>query len=181
MIFNDLLDKDFIIKNKILIKDKELCGVYFLIKNDEIVYIGSSINVESRINEHQKERKILFDHYFIIKEKYDFKTLEIQYILQFIPKYNTSLGSSKNLLQFGLIRASTIKQINHRCNIHISPTIIQSLKQKRMANEIFFLYRENTHIYLLKDVLNLSEQFYYYHPGIHNQFKNTLFNIYNPK
>ncbi len=36
------------------ISRKRLCGVYFLILADEVVYVGQSLDVESRVNQHAR-------------------------------------------------------------------------------------------------------------------------------
>lgn len=41
-------------------------GIYFLIKNNEVVYVGQSLDVERRIGQHRTGRKIDFDLVFII-------------------------------------------------------------------------------------------------------------------
>lgn len=43
----------------------EVAGVYFLIRNEEIVYIGSSSNCGKRIETHKRNGKMLFDRYYI--------------------------------------------------------------------------------------------------------------------
>ena len=63
------------------------CGVYFLIKNEEIVYVGQSINVHSRITQHLASKD--FDSVsFIACEKEHLDLLESMYILAFSPKLN---------------------------------------------------------------------------------------------
>ena len=64
-------------------------GLYFLIFDDEIVYVGRSKNVMSRIINHLHTREILFNRYTIINMSYrDTICLEPIYINKFNPKYN---------------------------------------------------------------------------------------------
>jgi len=67
------------------------CGVYFLIDNYSIVYVGQSTNVFARIMSHRNEQysKKVFDRYAYIpcpKEVLDL--VESIYIMMFTPKYN---------------------------------------------------------------------------------------------
>ncbi len=66
-----------------------LCGVYFLFTHRELVYIGQSINIRSRIAGHQQNSKIDFDSVFFIEVDAD-KLIEIEndYIIRYDPKYN---------------------------------------------------------------------------------------------
>ena len=55
------------------------CGVYFLIDRGEVVYVGQSVNVFSRMREHSKSKK--FDSYVYINcSKGDLDILESLYI-----------------------------------------------------------------------------------------------------
>jgi len=56
-----------------------VCGVYFLINLGEVVYVGQSVNVFSRMREHSKSKK--FDSYVYINcSKGDLDILESLYI-----------------------------------------------------------------------------------------------------
>lgn len=95
MVIN-VLSKAQILSNSLeLGSNDELEGIYFLIKNKEIVYIGRSINPKSRINKHQKEKD--FDSY-IIQPTFgkNAAKLEGKYINKFSPKLNkTSHGDGR--------------------------------------------------------------------------------------
>ena len=65
----------------------KVCGVYFLIENDAIVYVGQSIEVYSRLSAHF--RSFTFDRVTIVecpRERLD--SLELLYIQKFSPKHN---------------------------------------------------------------------------------------------
>ena len=67
----------------------QLCGVYFLFRQNEIVYIGQSINVIQRIGAHVTERKKRFDRVLYLpcpQGLLDFYEREL--IFQFKPRYN---------------------------------------------------------------------------------------------
>lgn len=85
-----LVPKSEIIKKAKLYEQS--CGVYFLIKDDEIIYIGQSINIAHRIASHRDKD---FDSMaFIGCLKTDLDVLESLYILAYRPKLNGSLGNS---------------------------------------------------------------------------------------
>ena len=63
------------------------CGIYFLIYCNEIVYIGQSVNIETRVPAHISDKQ--FTHYSYDKcEKEDLTKMEALYIKYFSPKYN---------------------------------------------------------------------------------------------
>jgi len=76
--------------------------VYFLIKNKEVVYIGSSVvDVLERVNHHFS--KLVFDSYSYIDMKNEnagkIRKLEEFYIKTLIPKYNIHKIYTKNLFR----------------------------------------------------------------------------------
>lgn len=67
-------------------------GVYFLIKDKEVIYIGQSIDVFHRMARHRRENRA-FDSFAYLecpKERLD--ELEAAYITAFVPFLNFSLG-----------------------------------------------------------------------------------------
>jgi len=72
---------------------KRKCGVYFLIKDEEIVYVGQSVNIFSRIGAHETLKD--FDTFTYIEcDKSELNIIEAKYIVKFKPKYNfSSLGN----------------------------------------------------------------------------------------
>lgn len=70
---NDLIDNDY--------------AVYFLIKGGEIVYIGQSNEILTRVNVHRRDKD--FDSFsYIIVDKGTVNEIEMMYINYFNPKYN---------------------------------------------------------------------------------------------
>lgn len=64
-------------------------GIYFLIQDKNIVYVGQSTNILSRIGAHLENKKIKFNRYSIIPcKKEDLKILETYYIHKFNTKHN---------------------------------------------------------------------------------------------
>lgn len=72
----------------------DICGVYFLTHNREIVYIGMSTNIRNRIKQHIKQGEKIFDGFsFIECGKRELYWRESKYINKFKPKYNKVIPS----------------------------------------------------------------------------------------
>lgn len=85
--------KEHIIINSVPSARRKVVGVYFLIdKNDEIVYVGSGMDVLTRIEAHKKDNSKIFNRHFIIElpedNRQDRYALEKSYVQEFKPKYN---------------------------------------------------------------------------------------------
>lgn len=64
-----------------------LTGVYFLIKNEHIIYVGQSVNILSRIASHKRDKE--FDRFaFVPCEREDLDVLESLYIHFLRPELN---------------------------------------------------------------------------------------------
>ena len=65
-------------------------GIYFLINNDEIIYIGSSTDCHKRIKMHKKNKKMKFNGFHIVKrkDKQQRLKLETEYIKLYKPLLN---------------------------------------------------------------------------------------------
>jgi len=65
------------------------CGVYFLINNGEIVYVGQSVNIWGRLGTHFNDNLKEFDRIaYVLVDKEDLNRVEAAYIRKFQPKYN---------------------------------------------------------------------------------------------
>jgi hypothetical protein len=74
-------------------KYKQPCGVYFLVKENKIVYVGQSVNVYSRVGHHSGVKD--FDRVAWIEcEKEKLDLLESIYIHLFEPELNGNSGTS---------------------------------------------------------------------------------------
>lgn len=75
------------------------CGVYFLWRDDELLYVGQSILVGERLNQHERAGQIPFTHHTCLRVNYDqLDTVEYDYIEHLTPPYNKQIhrpGSSK--------------------------------------------------------------------------------------
>jgi predicted GIY-YIG superfamily endonuclease len=87
------------ISEKQIINNSQLAlrirGIYFLIQNQKIVYIGQSHDVINRIYTHLNKGKKGFDSFSYIEIAYDkLNILEAEYIVKFKPIHNTKLPSN---------------------------------------------------------------------------------------
>jgi hypothetical protein len=83
------LDKDYILSNSLPVYPQ--CGIYFLIQDDEIVYIGQSIHIPNRLHSHQKKNRQFERVFFVECKEEDLDEIERQYIRKFSPKLNHHL------------------------------------------------------------------------------------------
>jgi excinuclease UvrABC nuclease subunit len=73
-------------------EDNGITGIYFLFNLDEVVYIGQSKNINSRIAQHISENEKEFDCFsFITCNKNQLNKLEEKYIFHHSPLYNKTL------------------------------------------------------------------------------------------
>ena len=79
-----------ILSLKVKTRSPVIVGVYFLILNEKIVYIGSSSNCHSRIKTHKSNRKMMFQEHFILPtvSREQATQTEKKYIQKFTPKHN---------------------------------------------------------------------------------------------
>lgn len=145
----DFIDKDSIIKASIKI-EKSLIGVYFLIKDNTIVYVGQTTKGLFRVNQHIYDKD--FDSYFFLECKLnELNSIETQYIIMFKPKYNKTYGNIYTLNQI----KNTLKRldkVNHR-NI---------IKQKIKELGLTYIYIDGNSFLSADDFekLNMSMESY---------------------
>lgn len=183
------LTKEEILKNKKPIPKSALSGVYFLINNNEIVYIGSSYSILNRVTTHLKENKIIFDNYFYIVCK-DYLIQESKYILIFKPKFNKAINSCFSI-KYGLWAPKHLKILLR--NISSSTEgpyfylyeALDFLKNKLEDKSI--IYRNSTtnnhqyRLYKEEDVENAMAEFFHKKRGGSKQFINSLKQMENMK
>jgi len=72
------------------------CGVYFLVKDNRVVYVGQSTQIQARVREHEKTK--IFDSYsFIACKKENLNVLESLYIHGLRPKNQGHSGPNGRL------------------------------------------------------------------------------------
>lgn len=65
-----------------------ICGIYFLFKGNDIIYIGQSVDVFSRIGQHRRAH-VDFEYFsFVWCDKMDLNSTELNYILYYNPILN---------------------------------------------------------------------------------------------
>jgi excinuclease UvrABC nuclease subunit len=82
------LDKFDALKH--LEREEENYKVYFLLRNEEVIYIGQTINIRQRINSHSLEGRIDYDDVYYIEcnENQHVNIVEAKYIKKYNPIYN---------------------------------------------------------------------------------------------
>lgn len=66
---------------------RPLCGVYFLIRDRKVLYVGQSENLLDRVGRHSM--RVAFTHYtMMLCEKHELDALEAHYINEFKPPLN---------------------------------------------------------------------------------------------
>lgn len=94
MLKTDFEKPDHLLSRKAVIERSKpidkISGVYFLIQDDEIVYVGQSKDVDSRILAHSAD-KVFTRSYVLKAREEDLLWLEGMYIQKFRPKYNLAL------------------------------------------------------------------------------------------
>jgi len=94
------LTKNDILFNKTPIT--KLRGIYFLIRCDEIVYVGQAADIISRVYHHTKKK--VFDSFTYLECKDgDMNLIEAEYILEFNPVYNRKLPKNDKYKSFDVL------------------------------------------------------------------------------
>jgi hypothetical protein len=85
------------------VKDfKNICHVYFLLKDEVVVYVGQSSNVSSRIKAHKADKD--FDTFKVLEcEEHELNATEALLIKAFIPKYNL-VGAKGTLTEVDFLK-----------------------------------------------------------------------------
>lgn len=69
-----------------------VCGIYFLLLNDEVVYVGQSTDVLRRFSQHRQEGTKEFNRVYIVQcQPVELERLEAMYIDKYRPKHNATI------------------------------------------------------------------------------------------
>lgn len=138
---------DLILKGKKeIIFTKDCFAVYFLLKKDKIVYIGSSENFLLRVGSHLKDKDFDSFYYVQLKNKEEMLKTEAENIIYYNPLYNKNLPESyislsylKNvLLKKGYrIDLKQLKQVIKQLNIRVSVYDFTIYIPKEKLQDIF--------------------------------------------
>lgn len=118
-------------------------GIYFLLRNSNVVYVGQSKNVSARIHYHTIEKD--FDSFYAVPcAKQDLDDLEAYYIVLFSPEFNFTLPINTLYV--------TIDQAIHR--LHLNS---RKLKMNLHKLNIFPVWNSYYHI---GSFIGLPNKFY---------------------
>jgi hypothetical protein len=86
-----------------------VCGIYFLMFDGEVVYVGQSTSCHGRISTHVLEGKKQFDACYIVRtDATSLTALEALYIKKFEPRYNLATLSVSRNTAWGLVQDLSI-------------------------------------------------------------------------
>lgn len=83
-------------------------GVYFLIKDARVIYVGKSVNVLDRIGKHRREGKWFDSFNYLPCPAGRLDEIEARYILAFMPKMNASLTIKRAKTSTSLSTSTTL-------------------------------------------------------------------------
>lgn len=107
-----MLELEFITRNKhsVDVVFENSFYVYFLIKEEEIVYVGATIDFVRRLHQHKKNKEFDSFNYIRCSSDEEMNKLELQYIMELKPIYNKQLPIQSRYLPKTKIKNS--KQLN---------------------------------------------------------------------
>jgi len=98
-------------------------GIYFLILEEEVVYVGQSkFNVFSRVGIHTRDKKFDEFHYLEINNDEDddfMNLLEARFILEYLPIYNQTIPTNSRYFIESRIRK------DYKCNAYVLKRFIR--------------------------------------------------------
>lgn len=121
--------------------------IYFLIKNNVVVYVGKTINGKWRIKQHRYDKN--YDKVYIIKcESDDLMELEDKYMMKYKPEYNILYNTNrKNII-------TTYNEVRRKFNTGIIE-LIEYIKNNNIEIEKF----KNVESIKYLDYLKIKEYF----------------------
>lgn len=103
-IFGSIPEYEDIYKNKKQFVSS-ITGLYLLFKNDKVVYVGQSKNIFARLVAHQSEKD--FNGYYIYECSIEkAKALEIYFIINFNPEYNSTMPQNIRYKSLSLLNST---------------------------------------------------------------------------
>jgi len=89
-------------------------GIYFLVHDNRVVYVGQSLNVISRSFGGHNDKTFDGVAYIIVEDNIHLNNLEAYFIGKFKPKYNSSIPSNKlGLSKKHLTKEFDFEKVNH--------------------------------------------------------------------
>jgi len=118
MVTNDIIGQ--IMLNKKLAPVNRTSGIYFLMDDSEVVYVGQSVDIESRVLIHVKEGRKRFQHYsFFECDIDDLNEMESYFIWYFQPRLNVFIheSNSRYCIMYTYLRVRGLDKRNYRKQI----------------------------------------------------------------
>ena len=87
---------------------EQICfsGIYYLIKNGEVVYVGQATNVFTRIGIHIAKGEKFFDSFDYDRVSVEFlDERELMAIIEYNPRYNKALPKNNSYFTLGRIKS----------------------------------------------------------------------------
>jgi hypothetical protein len=119
---------------------EKIRGIYFLLENDELVYIGQSTNIMARISHHIADPDKSFNQHTImpVVPEVSLNDLEAILILKYKPKYNTSIPVNA----FFCSKETARKRYGIPGNIMNKAIRAEALHPIYLAGRVYFELRE---------------------------------------
>ena len=125
-----IVEKEYLLNN-LKERQESLCGIYFLLKNKEVVYVGQTTNFHQRIGAHKEKD---YDSYCFVKvEQNELDKAEIENIMLYKPIYNKQLNSE--MISLESIK-NRLKKLKVESKKHNKRNIMNLIKN----NDIEFFY-----------------------------------------
>lgn len=122
-----MINEKEIIEKAITLKSLKFAGVYFLVRNKKIIYVGQGVNVLHRIRQHKKNIRLAFDSYYYIREESLNGLCRVKaeriYIKKFKPLFNFSdnpdyLSGKKEMLRIYLLEFNSYADLSEKTGIN---------------------------------------------------------------
>lgn len=75
-----------------LVPATSFTGIYFLVKDMEVVYVGQSVDILHRISRHRREGKDFDSYSYLLCPEAELNDMEAKYITALMPWLNFTLG-----------------------------------------------------------------------------------------
>ena len=124
-------------------------GIYFLLNDDEIVYVGISEDVYTRIAKHRKEGKKKFNRVtvFQVEDEKLRSDLEVEYIVHLAPKYNKNIPRSDKWTTINVLFRDLYYPDNKQTvalSTYIERSGIQDVNGYYLVSDFYELFQRNS-------------------------------------
>lgn len=121
--------------------------VYFLIKENSIVYVGQSMSLANRISQHKDKD---FDNVsFICVPEHAASDVEAHYIVKFNPEFNRSIPGNNLFISKGKI-SKAMNSIGKKLLESIEPAYVEKPKSEKSISSSF--YKKGQAVGFIKEI-----------------------------